>query len=152
MHKIEKLNETDYRLTCEDGTIILGKRWYEKKTGVYHCKLPKGNPSGREYVRESLFKNGIYEFETKTEHRTGLSSGGNRWKEYLTDDEKKTIEEHEKLIEESQKTIDEIKERAKKRVPTDSKQREIDRLNTEVEKLRELLASRGVDLTKLLKV
>ena len=90
MNKIKKTIKKDgtasYNLIVEDGTKFDCSIWFEKKTGVNHIKLPKDNPSGRTYVRESFFdKSDIYEFETKTEFRSGLTSGG--WKAKMTDDE-----------------------------------------------------------------
>lgn len=108
MNKITKLANGNYELTCENGEKMACTRWYEKKTESWHVKLPKDNPSGRTYIRESHFTNtDVYEFETKTEHREGMSYGG--WRSKLTDEERKQIEEAEKLIET-------IKEAASKRV------------------------------------
>ena len=95
MNKIKKTIAKDgsasYTLVVEDGTKFDCSIWFEKKTGVNHIKLPKDNPSGRTYVRESFFeKADIYEFETKTEFRTGLTSGG--WKVKMTDDEAQRYE------------------------------------------------------------
>ena len=116
MNKVTKLANGNYELTCENGEKMACTRWYEKKTDAWHVKLPKDNPSGRTYIRESNFANtNIYEFETKTEHREGLSYGG--WRNKLTEDEKKQIEAAEALIErikaEASKRVIEITEEQK---------------------------------------
>ena len=96
---INKTNE-GYILTTQDGQTYICTRWYEKKVDKWHVVVPKEarNICGRTYIRESYFDNSdIYEFETKTEHRTGLTSGG--WRSKMTDDERKQVEEAEALIE-----------------------------------------------------
>ena len=100
MNKIEKLENGSYLLTTADGQTFTCSRWFENKTQKYHVLVPKParDICGRTYIRESNFDNtNIYEFETKTEHRTGLTSGG--WRSKMTDDEKKLVEEAEKTIE-----------------------------------------------------
>lgn len=98
MNKLEKLNNGIYVLTDENGTTHECTRWYEKKTGQWHVKLPKNNPTGRTYVRESKFDNSnVYEFETKTEFRIGLTSGG--WRSKMTPEEKTEVEAAEATIE-----------------------------------------------------
>lgn len=99
MNRIEK-TENGYVLTTEHGNVYPCTRWFEKKTDSWHVKIPKEGQEecGRTYIRESRFDNtDVYEFETKTEHRTGLSSGG--WRAKMTDEEKKLVEEAEKTIE-----------------------------------------------------
>lgn len=99
MNKIEK-TENGYILTTTDGQTFVCSRWFENKTQKYHVVVPKEARElcGRTYIRESYFENSdIYEFETKTEHRTGLTSGG--WRSKMTEDERKQVEEAEKLIE-----------------------------------------------------
>lgn len=99
MNKIEK-TENGYILTTTDGQTFVCSRWFENKTQKYHVVVPKEarDLCGRTYIRESNFDNSnIYEFETKTEHRTGLTSGG--WRSKMTDDERKLVEEAEKTIE-----------------------------------------------------
>lgn len=99
MNKIEK-TENGYILTTTDGQTFVCSRWFEKKVERWHVVVPKEarDLCGRTYIRESNFDNSdIYEFETKTEHRTGLTSGG--WKTKMTDDERKLVEEAEKTIE-----------------------------------------------------
>jgi hypothetical protein len=100
MNKIEKLNNGSYILTTSDGQVFTCSRWFEKKVERWHVVVPKEAREicGRTYIRESNFDNSdIYEFETKTEHRTGLTSGG--WRTKMTDDERKLVEEAEKTIE-----------------------------------------------------
>lgn len=100
MNKIEKLENGSYILTTTDGQTFTCSRWFENKTQKYHVVVPKEarDLCGRTYIRESYFDNSnIYEFETKTEHRTGLTSGG--WRSKMTDDEKKLVEEAENTIE-----------------------------------------------------
>ena len=101
MNRLVKMmmnGEESYVLTTEDGSKFVCKRWFETKTGAWHVKLPDGNPSGRTYVRESYFDKGSeVEFETKTEFRTGLSSGG--WKAKLTPEEAKEVAHHELCLE-----------------------------------------------------
>lgn len=96
--KISKNGEIKYVLTCEDGRTMDCSLWYEKKTDAYHVLLPKDNPTGRTYIRESRFDTtDVYEFETKTEHRT---LGSNGWETRLTDDEKLELENCRARIEE----------------------------------------------------
>lgn len=100
MNKIEKLENGSYILTTIDGQTFVCSRWFEKKVERWHVVVPKEarDLCGRTYIRESYFDNSdIYEFETKTEHRTGLTSGG--WRSKMTDDERKLVEEAEKTIE-----------------------------------------------------
>ena len=100
MNKIEKLENGSYILTTTDGQTFACSRWFEKKVERWHVVVPKEarDICGRTYIRESYFDNSdIYEFETKTEHRTGLASGG--WRAKMTDDEKKLVEEAEATIE-----------------------------------------------------
>ena len=99
MNKIIK-TEYGYTLITENGNKYPCTRWYEKKTDAWHIKLSKEGQAetGRTYIRESHFANSdTYEFENKTEHRTGLTSGG--WRAKMTDDERKLVEEAEKTIE-----------------------------------------------------
>ena len=100
MNKIEKLENGSYILTTIDGQEFTCSRWFEKKVERWHVVVPKEAREicGRTYIRESNFDNSdIYEFETKTEHRIGLTSGG--WRSKMTEDERKQVEEAEKLIE-----------------------------------------------------
>lgn len=94
---ITRDENNQYTLTTPDGKTYPCTRWYEKKTNAWHVKLPKDNPTGRTYVRESLFINDKYYFDDKTEHRTGLTAGG--WRSKMTKEEARQVEEAEKLIE-----------------------------------------------------
>ena len=99
MNKIKKV-EDKYILECEDGSVFNCELWFEKKTSKWYIKLPKGNPSGRTYITKTFVdgnKDQIYEFETKTEFRSGLSGGG--WRNRLTDEEKVQLKEFEEGIE-----------------------------------------------------
>ena len=137
MNKIEKLEDGSYILTTTDGQTFVCSRWFENKTQKYHVVVPKParDLCGRTYIRESNFDNSdIYEFETKTEHRTGLTSGG--WRSKMTDDERK-------LVEDAEKTIERIKSicmtREVKKVDPNSEEgilAEIERLKKKLEKTR----------------
>lgn len=96
--KVKINGEVGYMLYTETGEKFPCTRWFEKKTGQWHVKLPKDNPSGRTYIRESYFDKGDeVEFETKTEFRKGLSSGG--WRSKLTPEEIDEVKHHELMIE-----------------------------------------------------
>lgn len=131
MNKIEKV-EDGYILTTEDGEVHTCTRWFEKKTGQWHVKLPKDNSSGRTYVRESHFDNkDIYEFETKTEFRTGLGNGG--WRSKLTTQELMRVQELEKELED-------IKDVASLRIIPKPEKNSPEWLELEIEKLKAQLA------------
>lgn len=104
MNRLTKLENGTYELTLENGKTFTCTRWLEKKPNkeMWHVIIPKGearDTCGRTYIRESYFDNSdIYEFETKTEHREGMSTGG--WKTRLTEEELKEYEEHERRMEE----------------------------------------------------
>lgn len=96
---ITKTNE-GYILETFDGQTFTCTRWYEKKVDKWHVVVPKEAREicGRTYIRESNFDNSdTYEFDTKTEHRTGLTGGG--WRSKMTEEERKQVEEAEALIE-----------------------------------------------------
>lgn len=95
--KVNKNGEVSYTLLTENGEKLECSRWYEKKTDAWHVKLPKDNPSGRTYIRESNFadKNEV-EFETKTEHRVGLTGGS--WRSKMTAEEEVQVREAEDII------------------------------------------------------
>lgn len=98
-NRIEKING-QYILTTEDNQEFVCSRWFEKKVEKWHVVVPKEARElcGRTYIRESNFDNSdIYEFDTKTEHRTGLSGGG--WRSKMTPEEAKMVEEAESTIE-----------------------------------------------------
>lgn len=87
-----------YIVECENGETIKATRWFEKKTGAWHIKLPADNPTGRTYIRESLVKNDEYEFETKTSGPRVLGPQGN-WRTRLTEEEQKELKAAEETIE-----------------------------------------------------
>ena len=76
MNKLTMNAFGEYIVECENGETIKATRWFEKKTGAWHVKLPADNPTGRTYIRESLIKDGHYEFETKTSGPRGFGSAG----------------------------------------------------------------------------
>lgn len=97
MNKLIRNEQGNYIVECENGDRLACSRWFEKKTNAWHVKLPANNPTGRTYIRESLVPPEGYEFETKTEHRTGLSTGG--WRSKLTEEEKAKLQSLELEIE-----------------------------------------------------
>ena len=134
MNTIKKV-EDKYILTCEDGSVFDCELWFEKKTNKWHVKLPKNNPSGRTYVRQSIVdgsENQTYKFETKTTFRTGLTSGG--WRSRLTDEEKQELAEYESHIER-------LKKIGMSRKPLTENERlknQISKLEEELRELRKL--------------
>lgn len=96
MNKIYKVNN-EFELVLDNGESVICKRWYEKKTDKFYCKIPKEYVEicGREYISESKFVDNYFEFETtKKVHR---EIGG--WKSKMTPEEKETVERCEKIIE-----------------------------------------------------
>lgn len=107
MNKVIR-TENGYKLITENNSEFDCTRWFEKKTGQWHVKLSKEGQilTGRTYIRESHFDTtDVYEFETKTEHRTGLASGG--WRSKLTDEEKTELQMYEDGIERLKKIASE---------------------------------------------
>ena len=73
--------------------------WFEKKSGITWLRLPKNNPSGRQYVSTNkLDKTGSYEFENKTTGPRTLVVTWN-WKSRMTPEESKKYEECQDYIE-----------------------------------------------------
>lgn len=99
LNRIVKLENGNYQLETISGNVYPCVRWYEKKTDSWHVKISKegAEECGRTYVRESKIVNGIYEFENKTEHRTGLSGGG--WRSKMTQEEAEEVKKAEETIE-----------------------------------------------------
>lgn len=134
-NRIEK-TENGYILTTTDGQVYPCTRWFEKKVEKWHVVVPKEarEVCGRTYIRESYFDNSdVYEFETKTEHREGLGSGG--WKSRLTEEELKTYEECERIM-------NGLKEVAMSRQPKELTEeekllRDIAKLQAKLNKVRE---------------
>lgn len=136
MNRVVK-NGENYSLECENGEIFKCQRWYEKKSNKWHIKMPLENPSGRQYIREELFNeksvNGVYKFETKTEHREGM--GGTSWRSRLTEEEAKDLAMAEAIIED-------IKKKAQVRVMVKGSEED---LMAQIEKLqRQLEKARGL--------
>ena len=140
IHRIEKQNDGTYILTTASGKTYVCERWEEVKNGgtfrKWHVKIPYGparEECGRTYISESHFeKSSIYEFETKTEHRTGTGWGGS-WKDKMTDDERKEYDA-------CAKRMAEIESLAKARPA---------REKTEIEKLEARIAREQALLAKL---
>lgn len=132
MNKIVRENGK-YVLICENGEKMACTRWFENKTQKWHVKLPKNNPSGREYVREDKIVGDYYEFPTKTEHRSGLSYA-NDWKARMTNEERQTYEQCVLWLEQIKTTC---LARAPKELTEEEKlEREIAKLQSKLNKLR----------------
>ena len=137
MNKIAKINDTQYELTDELGNTYVCKLWLEKKTNEWHIKLPMNNSSGRQYIRLKKFDaenvNGVYEFETKDGPKRVLNVSN--WKSVLTDSEKARLNMLEGEIEN-------IKSACIERLKANSEeaklQREIEKLQSQLAKLRGL--------------
>ena len=137
MNKIAKINDTQYELTDEMGNTYMCKLWFEKKTNEYHIKLPMNNSSGRQYIRLKKFNeesvDGVYEFETKDGPKRVLNVS--KWKDMLTDSEKARLNMLESEIES-------IKSACIERLKANSEeaklQREIEKLQSQLAKLRGL--------------
>ena len=132
MNKIIK-NEEGYVLVCETGEQFECKVIFDKKTNKNYVKLPTNNPSGRTFVVESIFDNvNEYQFETKTEHRSGMS-----WKSKLTEQEKDELKELEERIEEIKQTA--MKRQTPKVTKEDKLLKQIEEQKQEIEELKKLL-------------
>jgi hypothetical protein len=136
MNVIRKVGE-DYILELENGQEVKCSRWYEKKVDKWHVVVPKEAREicGRTYIRESYFDNSdCYEFENKTEHRSGIGNGG--WRTRLTTEELTELEEAEKTIERLKKIG---MERTPEKVDPNSEEGimlQIQKLMTKLEKVR----------------
>jgi hypothetical protein len=107
--KVNSNGELVYTLVTEDNQMFDCTRLFEKKTNVWHIKLPKDNPSGRTFIRESILADkDEYLFETKTTHRTGLTGSGG-WRSKLTPDEAKELQKAEETIAKLKKIASERK-------------------------------------------
>lgn len=132
---ITKTEEGKYILTTTDGQEFECTRWYEKKVDKWHVLVPKEARElcGRTYIRESYFDNSdIYEFETKTEHREGIGSGG--WKARLTPEELEEYESHEKRMEELRQIA--LSRPVKELTEEEKIQAQIDRMMARLAKLK----------------
>ena len=137
MNKIAKINDNQYELTDELGNTYMCKLWFEKKTDEWHIKLPMNNSSGRQYIRLKKFNenavDGVYEFETKDGPKRVLNVS--KWKDMLTDSEKARLN----MLEDE---IENIKSACIERLKANSEeaklQREIEKLQSQLAKLRGL--------------
>ena len=137
MNKIAKINDTQYELTDEMGNTYECKLWFEKKTNEWHIKLPMNNSSGRQYIRLKKFNeenvNGVYEFETKDTPKRVLNVSN--WKSMLTDAQKARLAILENEIEAIKS---DCIERLKSNSEEAKLQREIEKLQSQLNKLRGL--------------
>lgn len=137
MNKIAKINDGQYELTDELGNTYACKLWLEKKVNEWQIKLPANNSSGRQYIRLKVFNeknvNGVYEFETKDGPKRVLNVS--KWREMLTDSEKARLN----VLEDE---IEKIKSACIERLKANSEeaklQREIEKLQSQLAKLRGL--------------
>lgn len=135
MNSIKK-NGTIYQLTTENGKTMDLSLWYEKKTDAWHVKLPKDNPTGRQYIRQSIVdealkSRGVYEFETKTTGPRVLGSSVKNWRTYLTEEERLEIQQMEARMKE-------IQEECEKRVPPTFDDNTIEGLEAHIKYLQSL--------------
>ena len=137
MNTITKINDNQYELTDELGNTYACKLWFEKKVNEWQIKLPANNSSGRQYIRLSVFDkkavDGVYEFETKDGPKRVLNVS--KWKDMLTDSEKARLN----VLEDE---IEKIKSACIERLKANSEeaklQREIEKLQSQLAKLRGL--------------
>lgn len=137
MNTIIKINDNQYELRDELGNAYACKLWFEKKTNEWHIKLPMNNSSGRQYIRLKKFDenniDGVYEFETKDTPKRILNVSN--WKSMLTDAQKARLSILENEIEA-------IKSDCIERLKSNSEemklQREIEKLQSKLNKLRGL--------------
>lgn len=127
MNKVVKNTNNTYTLTTDSGESFVCTRWFEKKTDAWHVKLPANNPTGRTYIRESLFVNGAYQFEDKVTGPRVLGPNGG-WRARMTPEESKKVAEAEALIES-------IKTMAMARVPQKLDLNSVEGLEAEIAKL-----------------
>ena len=137
MNTITKINDKEYELRDELGNTYICKLWFEKKTQEWHIKLPMNNSSGRQYIRLKKFNeesvDGVYEFETKDTPKRVLNLSN--WRSMLTDGQKLRL-----AVLESE--IEAIKSDCIERLKSNSEemklQRQIEKLQAELNKLRGL--------------
>lgn len=137
MNTITKINDNQYELIDELGNTYECKLWLEKKTNEWHIKLPMNNSSGRQYIRLKKFNennvDGVYEFETKDGPKRVLNVS--KWREMLTDSETARLN----VLEDE---IERIKSACIERLKANSEeaklQREIEKLQSQLAKLRGL--------------
>ena len=137
MNTITKINENQFELKDELGNTYICKLWYEKKTNEYHIKLPMNNSSGRQYIRLKKFNenniDGVYEFETKDTPKRVLNVSN--WKSMMTEEEKTRWNI---LENEMEKIKSDCIERLKSNSEEMKLQRQIEKLQAELAKLRGL--------------
>ena len=137
MNTITKINDNQYELRDELGNTYMCKLWYEKKTNEWHIKLPINNSSGRQYIRLKKFDensvDGVYEFETKDTPKRVLNVSN--WKSMLTDAQKARLSILENEIEAIKS---DCIERLKSNSAEMKFQREIEKLQSELNRLRGL--------------
>lgn len=137
MNTITKINDSLYELKDELGNTYECKLWLEKKTNEWHIKLPMNNSSGRQYIRLKKFNennvDGVYKFDTKDTPKRVLNVS--KWREMLTDSEKARLN----MLEDE---IEKIKSACIERLKANSEeaklQREIEKLQSQLNKLRGL--------------
>lgn len=137
MNTITKINDNQFELKDELGNVYECKLIFEKKTQEWHIKLPANNSSGRQYIRLKKFNeesvDGVYEFETKEGPKRVLNVS--KWRDALTEGERLRLDVLEK-------EIDEIKSACIERLKSNSEeiklQRQIEKLQAELNKLRGL--------------
>lgn len=135
MNTITKINDNQYELRDELGNVYPCKLILEKKTNEWYIKLPATNSSGRQYIRLKKFDennvDGVYEFETKDTPKRILNLSN--WKSMLTDGEKLRLAVLESEIE---KIKSDCIERLKSNSEEMKLQRQIEKLQAELNKLR----------------
>lgn len=137
MNTITKINDNQYELKDELGNTYICKLWFEKKTQEWHIKLPMNNSSGRQYIRLKKFNennvDGVYEFETKDTPKRVLNLSN--WRSMLTDGQKLRLAVLESEIEAIKS---DCIERLKSNSEETKLQRQIEKLQAELNKLRGL--------------
>lgn len=135
MNTITKINDNQYELRDELGNTYICKLWFEKKTQEWHIKLPMNNSSGRQYIRLKKFNennvDGVYEFETKDTPKRVLNLSN--WRSMLTDGQKLRLAVLEGEIEAIKS---DCIERLKSNSEETKLQRQIEKLQAELNKLR----------------
>jgi hypothetical protein len=135
---ITRIDDKTYLLITEDGQEFTCGVWFEKKVERYHVLIPKQAREicGRTYVRTSLVGPDGYSFETKTEHREGLS--GSSWKNKMTPEERDEYERLENEVNERELRMEEIKKVASSRELTEEQKLELQiaKLQAELLKLK----------------
>ena len=137
MNTITKINENQFELKDELGNTYPCKLVLEKKTQEWHIKLPMNNSSGRQYIRLKKFNeenvDGVYEFATKDTPKRVLNVSN--WKSMMTEEEKTRWNI---LENEMEKIKSDCIERLKSNSEEMKLQRQIEKLQAELAKLRGL--------------